>query len=320
MIFEKAIVQTYKNTLCRRYDGNPCLKYFSHTDFKGLNAEPFEFSGSCGQLLRGNFYYYGERSTSRLVIFDHGMGGGHDSYMREIQLLANHGFTVFSYDKTGCKGSEGERVTGFAQSVCDLDYAVRAIRALPEYEKASLSVIGHSWGAFAALNIPALHPDIEYCVALSGPLGARAMVEQFFSGIMKGYVKAVFEEEKRNNPHYAELDAVESLKDVNTRVLVIHSKDDPVVSFERHFETLRKALSDKENIEFLAVDGKKHNPNYTSQAVALLDEMNSELNKAMKKKSIKTPEDEEAFRSRWDFMQMTEQDEDLWGRVLAFMG
>ena len=113
MIFEKAIVGAYQKNICTRYDGNPLVKYFSVADFPGLQRTPFDFEGNAGQKLQGYYYYYSSPRRDRLVIFDHGMGGGHDSYMKEIELIARRGYMVFSYDHTGCKESGGENSIGF---------------------------------------------------------------------------------------------------------------------------------------------------------------------------------------------------------------
>ena len=318
MLFQKTILKAYRNKLCLRYDGTPLLRYFGVQDFAGLVREPFSFVGDKGQRLQGYFYFYGDKRADRFVIFDHGVGGGHDSYVKEIERLARHGYTVFSYDHTGCKESEGENIVGFSQSVNDLDHAVKALRATDEYKSAALSVVGHSWGGFATLNIPKLHPDIESCVALSGFIGVKRMLEQQFSGLLKCYRKAIFDYEAQQNPTYALMDARQSLSDTATRVLVIHSADDPVVRCEYHFDTLQAALSNP-NVAFLQVDGKAHNPNYTTAAVKLLGEMTSDMTRGIKEKSFATEKDMIAFRDRWNWDAITEQDEELWQTILDFL-
>ncbi len=319
MIFEKTIVGIYKKNICVRADGNPLLSYFSVSDFEGLKRTPFDFEGNAGQKLQGYYYYYDSPRKDHLLIFDHGMGGGHDSYMKEIETVARKGYTVFTYDHTGCKESEGENTVGFAQSLCDLDYAVNAIRANPEYKDARISVVGHSWGGFAALNISALHPDIESCVSISGFIGVERMIEQFFSGILKFYRPAVLRLERETNPMYSLVDARRSLKDTKTRILYIASDDDPTVKTEYHFNTLREAMKNKENVEFLLVHGKKHNPNYSDEAVAELSKMSAAMMSGIKAKTFKTPEDAEKFRTSWDWDKITEQDEAVWEKIFCFI-
>ena len=319
MIFEKAIVGAYQKNIRTRYDGNPLVTYFSVSDFPGLQRTPFDFEGNAGQKLQGYYYYYSSPRRDRLIIFDHGMGGGHDSYMKEIELIARRGYTVFSYDHTGCKESGGENTVGFSQSLCDLDYAVNALKAAKEWKDAKLSVIGHSWGGFAALNISALHPDIESCVSISGFIAVERMIEQFFSGILKLYRPAILRLEHEACPMYSLIDARKSLKNSQSRILYIASDNDPVVKTSYHFDTLKAAVSESGNFEFLLVKNRFHNPNYTEAAALELAKMTAAMTEGIKKKAFETEEAVDAFRNSWDWNAITEQDEELWDKIFDFI-
>ena len=319
MIFEKAIVNVYKSNIKIRQDGNSLLHYFSVADFPGLQRTPFDFEGNNGQKLQGYYYYYPSARKDRLIVFDHGMGGGHVAYLKEIELIASHGYMVFTYDHTGCLESEGEDIGGFAQSLCDLDYAVNALKASKECGDAKFTVIGHSWGGFSTLNISALHPDIDSCISLSGFIGVERMVEQFFSGILKFYRPAILALEHESNPMYSLIDARRSLKGSKSRILYIASDNDPTVKTAYHFDTLKKNPPEGANIEFMLVHGKLHNPNYSESAVAELSKMSKAMTEGMKKKAFETPEAVEAFRTSWDWNKITEQDENLWNKIFDFI-
>lgn len=319
MIFEKAIVGAYQKNICTRYDGNPLVKYFSVADFPGLQRTPFDFEGNAGQKLQGYYYYYSSPRRDRLVILDHGMGGGHDSYMKEIELIARRGYTVFSYDHTGCRESGGENTVGFSQSLCDLDYAVNALKAAKEWKDARFSVIGHSWGGFAALNVSALHPDIESCVSISGFIAVERMVEQFFGGILKLYRPSILRLEREACPMYSLIDARKSLKNSQSRILYIASDNDPVVKTEYHFETLKATGAESGNFEFLLVKNRLHNPNYTEAAAAELAKMTAAMTEGIKKKAFETEEAVNEFRNSWDWNAITEQDEELWNKIFDFI-
>ena len=91
-----------KVTFGARCEGNPYLSYFTAADFDNLEAEPIEFKGNRGQTLRGNLYFEtGKTDFKALLIFCHGMGGGHLSYTTEIDFFAKHGYLVLAYDNTG---------------------------------------------------------------------------------------------------------------------------------------------------------------------------------------------------------------------------
>ena len=319
MIFEKLIINFYKKTLLTRYDPNGKIFYFSKEDFPGLLFEECNFIGDKGQKLAGGFYYRGERRTDRLVVFDHGMGCGHRSYITEVNLLTERGYTVFTYDHTGTSNSGGDSIGGFSQSLSDLDRAITMLENHPEYKDADISVVGHSWGAFSTMNIAALHPKISHVVPISGFISPREIQAQFFSGFLKYYRKAAFRLEEENFPDYCEFDGRKSLANSNVKALIIHSRDDAVVSFEKHFDALRKALTGHENIEFLVLDGKGHNPNYAKEAVALLQTFNTDLRQKNKKKLLSTDEAKAQFVASYDWHKITEQDTEVWDKIDDFL-
>ena len=319
MIFEKKILNVYKQNLVKRYNEDPAIFYYRPEDFEELQTEPYTFPGGNGQMLRGNFYWYGDKKTDRIVIFEHGMGAGHRAYMKEIEHIAWAGYTVLSYDKTGCVDSEGETVRGFSQSVSDLDHCIKSLRSYASYRDSRIAVIGHSWGAYATQNIGALHPDITHLVALAGPISTTALLQQNFSGIMKGYVPALLDFERKTNPDYADLSAVDALGKTNAKALIIHSADDPIVKQSLHFDVLKKAHENRPNTRFMLVDGKKHSPNYTVGAVRYKDAFFADYTKKTKKKELETMEQKLAFRDSYDFHEMTRQDESLWQEIFAFL-
>jgi len=311
MIFEKQIVNTFRANFLRRCDDTGTAYYFSAADFPGLEAEPFSFPSCKGHELKGYFCHYGNPIPGRIVIFDHGFGGGHRSYMKEIELLCRHGYLVFSYDHTGCMESGGENIGGFTQSLVDLNDCLTALKATARCRGLDFSVMGHSWGGFSTLNICALHPDVSHIVVLSGFVSVNKLVESFFSGIMKGYRKAILALE--NNPDFGHYNAVESLSGTDARVLLVYSENDKMVNKAVHFDTLKNGLSHKENIRFLLVANKGHNPNYTEDAVAYLGQYSADV--AKKAKKLTTADARKAYVDSWDWHRMTAQDETVWAEI-----
>ncbi len=316
MLFHKQIEGFYQKQLFVRCDDVGLVRYFSHEDFDGLAATPFSFSSSKGHLLNGFFYTYQYAAKSPLVIFEHGFGGGHRSYMKEIETLCRAGYTVFAYDHTGCMTSGGEHAGGFSTSLCDLDDCLKALKADPAVATERLYVIGHSWGGLSTLNIAALHPDVEKIVVLSGPLSVKAMVDQNFSGVLKGYRKHVYALEESSNPDYVGYDAITTLQKAKTRALFVYSDNDRLVKKEHHYDRLYAAFHGKEGREFLLEGGKGHNPNYSHAAVALIKDFASLMKRAAK---AKTEEEKAAFRTSQDFDTMTEQDPAVWDKIFLFL-
>lgn len=316
MIFSNKIIQLYKSRMFCRYDETGTAFYFSADDFKGLNKEPFSFVTPKGNRLQGYFYSYENPIPGRLIIFDHGMGGGHRAYMREIEMLAGKGYLVFSYDHTGCMESEGESTGGFATSLADLDAAVGALKADERFKNMKLSVVGHSWGAYAAQNVCNFRPDLAHIIAISGPLSAESMINQSFGGILKFYRRDIMAaENKANDEKYVSCDAITALGKTNAQILIIHSSDDKIVKRESNFDKIKTALESKPNISFLLADGKAHNPNYTAEAVIYMGNYFKALNRKLKKGELSTDEQKKAFLAQYDWHYMTAQDEAVWAEI-----
>ena len=317
MIFEKQIVETFKKTAYKRCDDNGLAYYFTAKDFARLNKTPYPFKSSLGHKLQGYLYNYDSPIDGRLVVFDHGFGGGHESYMKEIEKLCRHGYRVFAYDHTGCMESGGETTRGMAQSLHDLDDAIKAIKADSTFSGIDISVMGHSWGGFSTLNISALHKDISHVVVLSGFISVEAIISSNFGGLLKGYRPAIMELERDTNPDYVDFDATVSLANYEGKAVLIYSDNDKLVNKCVHFNALYAALHDKENIKLILEVGKGHNPNYTEEAVELLSKYLADINRLQKKGKPMSDEAKAKFRSSYDFDAMTEQDERVWADVFA---
>ena len=315
----KLIEKLYRSNLFIRNDNPNGIFYFSASDFPGLQAESYDFASQMGHDLKGYFYYYANPIPGRLIVFDHGMGNGHRAYMREIETLAKAGFLVFSYDHTGCMASGGESCNGFAQSLSDLDACMEALKAEKALEGYSFSVVGHSWGGFSTMNIPALHPEITHVVSMSGFISVKQIVEQTIDGILKPYRKAILALERQVNERYVDFDAVQSLQGTEAQVLLIYSENDPVVKMSRHCDPLIQALGEKENIRIHLESGKAHNPSYTAEAVRYKDGFFEALQTLRKRGDKVTSEERKSFMESYDWRRMTEQDEKVWDLIVSHL-
>ena len=319
MIFQKLVLNKFKRILLYRRDPDGSVFYFDKDNFDGLCSIDTHFFGDKGQRLSAHFYYRADRRTDRLIMFDHGMGCGHRAYMKEINTITERGYTVFTYDHTGTLDSEGADIGGFSQSLSDLDRAVKFVRSLDEYKDSKIAVIGHSWGGFSTMNIPALHPDITHVVPISGFISPKVVHEQVLIGPLKLYRNAMYSFEKERFPDYCHFDGRTSLEGVPTKALIIHSRDDGTCNFDIQFGKLEKALSGNTRVEFLALDGKDHHPHYTAEAVRQRKEYNAELRARKKKKKFPSRAALETFANSYDWHKMTEQDMDVWNRIFEFI-
>lgn len=311
-MLQNSVKKLYNGFIFKRCDDVGTAYYFSEKDFEGLVAESYVFKGNSGQKLQGYFYSYPDCKDDRIVVFDHGMGGGHRSYMREIEMLASHGYKVFAYDHTGCMQSEGENTVGFTQSLSDLDCCLKTLKSDGNLQGKVFSVIGHSWGGYSTLNISAFHPDLTHIVVLSGPVSVKIITELF--GPLKNSIRKI---EKEANPRYYDCDGVNSLSNTKAKALIIYSDNDKMVNKEANFDYLKSKLSGRDNTFFHLENNKDHNPNYTSDAVKYLGEYLAALNK--NSKQLKTSQQKKDFVAGFDWRRMTEQDEKVWAMIFEVL-
>ncbi len=312
MIFENKILSIYRGTMFTRYDDRGLAFYYSAADFPGLISEEYPFPSSEGHTLAGVLYSYPSGIPRRLVIFEHGIGGGHRSYMREIELLCRHGFSVLAYDHTGCMRSGGENTGGLCHSLCDLNDCIDAVSRDRRFDGFDISVMGHSHGGFSALNISAWQPRVSHIVALCGFLSLDLMAKTTFPGLLCGYRKSIIALERKRNPGFASANAAVSLAASHAKILAVYSDNDKLCP-RPHYDALAAAIGNRQGVRVMMVSGKGHNPNYTADAVAHLARYSAELSRLKKQRRGEMSDSERAaFRARFDWAAMTEQDNAVW--------
>ena len=310
------VLETYKEKLMRRFDDEITF-YFSVNDFTGLIEESYEFDSYKGVRLRGNFYYYPGYKENHIIVFDHGMGAGYTAYFREIEMLCKKGYKVYSYDHTGCMSSDGNNSEGFLTSLADLDSCLNNLKK--EYPEHTFSVMGHSWGAFSTSNIALYHPDIKHVVSIAPFNSLSSILHQSFHGLLGFAYKPVYSLEASLNPEYSGSSTIEALRNFKGHALIIHSKDDKVLSVKYHFNKIKKALKGSQNIEFLLVDKKGHNPNYTTEGLMILSNYLKARDAMIKEGAFNSKEDVDNFNNEYDWWKITAQDENIWNEIFRVL-
>lgn len=313
MIFEKKIISMYKGMAYTRFDDDGTAYYFSADDFPQLQKQAYAFTASAGHKLQGYIYCYDNAVPDRIIVFDHGIGGGHRSYMKEIEMLCRHGYRVFAYDHTGCMESGGSSAGGMAQSLCDLNDCITALKSDKQFESLDISVMGHSWGGFSTLNITALHPEISHIVVLSGFVSIELLLASYLPPVLKAFRKPIMELEHTSNPRFSEFNAVNSLSNSDVKALLIYSDNDKLCG-KMHYNTLKNGLAHKSNIRFLLTENKGHNPNYTEDAVKYLGEYIEAKTALLRNKNL-TDSQKAEFAASYDWDRMTAQDEKVWAEI-----
>lgn len=316
------IESEYRKGFIRRYDDTGYLRYFSAEDFPELRDEPFSFP-SGPYRLAAHRYSCGEPRSDALVVFCHGIGGGHRSYMKEILELCRRGYPVLAYDNTGCFDSEGPDIVSMTRSLADLDACLRYLKGEGDFQRyARVCVAGHSWGGYAAGNIASLHGDIGRAVVISGFISVERLLEDNMSGVAAPLRKTVLKRlcafERNAAPDLFDHCTLDPLNGRKTRFLFAHSTDDPMVLYERHTGYLREN-NDNPDARWLICDDRKHNPNYTADAAAYLNVTFDAFNREIKEGRLKTTEEKRDFFKDTDWDRMTAQDGTFWDQVAAFL-
>lgn len=310
------IIDIYKSALVHRYDDEGYKKFFTQSDFEGLNKKDICFLSKQGNTLRGGIYYYKENSDC-LVIFCHGIGEGLAQYMREIELLANYGFEVLAYDNTGCNTSDGQDIIGLSQGLSDLISCVDYVSTSGILKGRKVYVVGHSWEGYAASNINNFR-RVNKVVSISGFISVKTMICQMLKGVAALFRSSILNCEKANNPECFNSSAIDALNKKDSKALLIHSLDDNFVSAKKNTLYLQEKITNP-NVKFIITDKKGHNPNYTFDGVSYMTEVFSALNSKVKSGELKTPADKKDFLKDVDWWKMTNQDQQIFSSIIEFL-
>jgi pimeloyl-ACP methyl ester carboxylesterase len=252
----------------------------------------------------------------KLVIFCHGLGAGHTSYMTEIEYLCKNNFLVLSYDNLGCMESDGNNISSYGESLIDLNNCIEEVLKIDSLKNLDIYVIGHSWGGYAAGNIANLKDCVKKVVVISSFTSLKSLFKQNLKGCLKLFLPYIMHLEHKKNPYY-KLSSIDAYNNKDIRALLIHSKDDLSVSFNNIIEIKKKAK--KNNIGYIIVDNKNHNPNYDLEAVKYLNTTFSKFRDKIKDGSIKSEIDQKEFFETCDFKKMTKQDPQIMDQIVDFL-
>ena len=294
----------------KRCDGNENLKYLKAKNFDNLNALPIEFKQSKGIILRGFIYTSAKIQTYKgLIVFSHGMGGGHLSYTTEINYFAQKGYAVLAYDNTGTCASDGKSLGGIAQGVLDLKSAIEFSKTRDDLKDLPLLLVGHSWGAYSVCNLLHIYPDanVKGILAFSPFASVNTLIKDMAKSKTKlnlSFLAPFFD--IANIIKYGKtglLNSAETVASNQVPTLIMHGGNDMVVRVKNSPLNFKSKLSLNVNARTILYESKYHN-------VYLAKDAESYLNDTFNKIGIlgeNTPEAYEVYKNI-DYSLITKED------------
>ncbi len=305
------IVNLYKKNFLQRFDKDEAIPYYSAADFPRLSCECASFRIIYHIPVCYYFYSYEGYDRSRTILFCPGIGPGHTAYLAEIETLCRAGYRVLTLDYSGCGESGGERMTSVNAPTRDV------MELLDQLElQGEIIPVGHSLGGYTALNIARILPSVTRAVIISGFVSiADEMMGylrlRFLANIVKRY-------EERLDPEYGSGDNRSYLASTKDRLLWFHSTDDPMVNYR--YNAGQVTALDNPNVRVITSEHKKHNPQYTAEALDTMNAWLGEYNRMLLKEELKTTEEKKAYFDDKPIGRMTAQDPAVYEEILRFIG
>ena len=293
----------------KRWDPDGVVTYYSPIDYPDIKEENIGISTKKG-ILRGKLYFYSKEQYKGILVFSHGMWGSHKAYFQEMEFFARNGYKVLGIDAYGTELSDGKSINGLGNSLLTLDKAINYIKK--NYPKEKIYVMGNSRAGYAATNIVKYHKDLSAIVAMSPFLSVAKILKHQFPKLLYPTIPFLILIDAMHCGKYSFANAKKSLKKTPISTLILHSKDDTMVPYLTATGHLQKAICNSK-VSFYIVDGKKHNPDYSVEALAYTQAAYEKLN------AITNPIDKLEFRRNLDYHKMGELDEKVLRDILDFL-
>ncbi len=293
VIFPMMTVIIYEIIFGSRYE-TPSWMEFSIEEFEGLQMERSDFESN-GIKLAGYKYYKNIHDIKGVVIISHGMGGGgQNAYMPFTDFFTSRGYYVFAYDACGNDNSEGDSVEGLPQGLIDLNNAICHAKTIEEYKELPFVLFGHSWGGYAVGNVLSIHPEIKAATIIAGFNESEDLLEYQgvkYTGtdILLPYLELY--ERLKFGKEYADIDAVQGMKNTDASIIVVHSSDDNTVPIEYGYDLFYSEFKNEERFEFILYEDKGHDfLFYSEDAWAYKQQLNKDYELYLSKNNLKDNE------------------------------
>ena len=305
------VSRLYRKQFVCRYDKEVGVPYYSYLDFKGLHQESYSFNNSKDTEIHYFYYYYDNFKQDKIILFCHGIGPGHTSYLAEIETLARRGYKVLTLDYTGCGESKGDLLGSLNAPTRD----VMELLSYLKIEDKQIILMGHSLGGYTALNVINRWKSIHKAILLSPFLDIKSLSLSLLKSRL--VTSRILAYEKKEEPGYFNIDNIEYLKNTSDSLFVIQSEDDQMVPYSISLKVIEEI--NNPHIKTLRVTNRKHNPNYTDDAVNYMNAVFGKYNLLIKNKEIKTDEEKINYFKDVSLERLVKQDEKMFDDIIEFI-
>ncbi len=270
------------NTSFSRYD---CTISETATELKGIINNRQTYNYKCKKnTLTGFLYNSYTENNNTLIVLAPGYNACSDDYLWQIKELLDYGWSVFSFDTTGCCKSEGNSAIGFSQEIIDLYATLDFIKSNNNFGFKNIVLLGHSRGGYAACCALSSSYDISAVISISG-------INSAMEGIMGSSTKYVGKLAYANygflwlyqtilfGKDIVNLKADEILNETDKPVLVIHGTNDIQVPVDKYSIISHKENINNQNVEYYLCSS----PNGSGHTSLLFEENGTADNNVIEK-------------------------------------
>lgn len=271
-------------------------------------------------------YIYGEENDKALLVFAHGIGGGHEGYLNTITWFVDNGWRVFAYDATGSCTSEGEGTMGLPQSAFDLDNALTYIENDSNLSKLPKFLMGHSWGGYAVTAALNYNHDVKAVASVSGYAYPMEMIQEFATGFM-GNISVLVRPLMWADCFVTfggnlNLSAIDGINKSDTPILIIHGKQDSTIHYDGASIISKQPQITNPNVKYLTIEGKycsHKNIFYSEKANDYMTALDKQYDELSESYGGELPESaKEEFFEGADKVTANQNNEYMLGEVLSF--
>ncbi len=290
--------------------------------YERLEREEACFISNQGNQLQGYFYHSKDvKNNQSVIIVNNGFGAGHEAMLGEIQALAEKGYLVYGFDKTGYDSSEGKGIGSLTQGIYDLENAIEYVSHSEQAADKDIILYGKSWGAYCSLAVLNKTDQISAVVSMSAFNKTSDMmkseVKRMLGGIGEIFTPFCYIFDWINEDHITALSGIEN---TNARVLIMHSVDDETVDVKQSYDLFLKKCGNQKNIEFEQYTNKNHSIIKSDESMQYNQQMDRDLEVfAEAHGGEMTDELWKEFLSQYDLTKCSEPDAAVIERIVEFL-